>query len=211
MEWSNSKQAISIPLFRQVVLHAPDRIRLEHIFFRRGDLPCDVECLDYQAIVTSEGTILPLDSLLLALYRNCVISRTIFQLLNELATVVPLSNSLTSPIPTKGLLATEAEARGFRLNAVFQELGLIYAQIAWEAECSPTRFHVCTAAFRSKPCQSLDEGKWIAQQDVGVSQVLSDELHRLVPGKPYNLFRKEGLRFLQTQAHQTRTETTHES
>ena len=211
MEWSNSNHATSIPLFRSILPYAPDRTRLEHILFRTSDLPCDIECLLYQAIDTPEGTFIPLDALLLALYRNSLISRTIFQLLNELAAVVPLRNSVTSPISTKGLLSTEAEARGFRLNAAFEEAGLIYAQIGWEAECSPTRFHVCAAVFRSKPNLSLDEGKWIAQQDVGASQILSDELHRLVPGKPSNLLKKAGLQFLQTQALQTTKEAPLES
>jgi hypothetical protein len=211
IEWSNSNQATRLSLFRRLLPHAPDRMRLEHILVRCRDLPCDVECLDYQAVNTPEGDFLPLDALLLALYRSCAISRSIFQLLNELAAVVPLLSTVTNPLSTKGMLATAVEARGFRLNAVFRESGVILVQIGWEPECRSMRFHVCTATFQSKPGGKLDESTWIAQQDVGASQILSDELHRLAPGKPSELLSEEGFQFLQGKSLPAPHEATSQS
>jgi len=198
IEWSNSGQAINIPLFRRVLPSGSERIRFEHILFRDADLPCDLDCLDYQAIDSPGGAFLALDALFATLYRSCVVSRPIYAVLSELSAVVPLRRTVTNPISLKGLLTAEAEARGFRLNSVFQASGLIYAQIGWEEQGGSTRFHVCTTAFRTKPNGRLDEGRWVARRDVGVSEVLSDELHRLVP-ETMDLLSKAGIQFLRSQ------------
>jgi hypothetical protein len=196
MEWSSPSEALRIPLFCQRLSYAQDRIRLEHIVFRGSDLPCDMECQEYQAIHTATGVFLPLEGLLVALYRSCEIYRSVFQILNEFAAIVPLHATVTSPLASTGLLATEAERRGFRLNALFQESGLTYAQIGWEPECRSTRFHVCLASFRPGPAGEWDAGNWMAHGDIGVSQLLADELHRLVPGAPVDLLSRAGRRLL---------------
>jgi hypothetical protein len=207
MEWSNPNRATRIPLFRELLPYSPDRLRFEHIFFRHRDLPCDLECLDYQVIEGTQGAFLSLDALLAALYAGCRISRSIFQLLNELAEVVPLHSTVTNPITTKGILAPEAEALGFRLNAVFPERGLIYAQIGWEADCRSMRFHVCVATFRQGTAGKCSGAKWIPKRDTGVSRILTLELHRIVPGNPNDLFTEVGLQFLKAKAYKP-TQTT---
>jgi hypothetical protein len=196
MEWSNSNQAMRIPLFRRLLPYAPNRLQLEHIVFRHCDLPCDMECQEYQAIETPEGSFLPLDGLLAALYVSCEISRPAFQALNDLASALPLDGTLTNTIATKGLLASEAEARGFRLNAVFQESEMIYAHIAWEPESRSTRFHVCLATFQPGHTLKLGAAKWMVQREIGVSKILAEELHRLVPGNPTDLLSEAGVHFL---------------
>jgi hypothetical protein len=87
---ANARAVIRIPLFRHRSGHAQDRIRLEHIAFHCSNLPSDMECQEYQAINTPEGIFLPLGALLAALYCSCEISRPVFQLLGEIAAVVPL-------------------------------------------------------------------------------------------------------------------------
>jgi hypothetical protein len=199
VEWANADQAVRIPLFRRLLKHAPDRIRLEHIVFRRRDLPCDMECQENQVSETFEGTFLPLDALLAARYGAGTISRPVFSVLNELAALVPLQETVTNRITQTGLLLAEADKRGFRLNAVFQEAGLFYAQIGWEPDCLPTRLHVCLASFRPGSAQNLQEVQWMLGHEVGISEVLSGELRRLVPGNAIDLFSQAGADFLATR------------
>jgi hypothetical protein len=196
MEWSNSTKATKVPLFRNVLPYAQDQIRLEQIVFRHGDLPRVMECPDHQVIEVAEGTFLPLDALVATLYGSGEISRSVFRLLNDLAGLVLLHSKVTNPIITRGLLTTGAEAQGFCLNAVFQESGLLYAHIGWEARCRPSRFHVCLASFRRRPNRQLDKGRWMPSKEIGVSNVLANELHQSAPGNPSDLLSGPGLQFL---------------
>jgi hypothetical protein len=96
------------------------------------------------------------------------------------------------------LLAAEAEAKGFRLNAVFLESLLIYVQVGWDPECRSTRVHVCLATFQMKPNRELDAGNWMVQAEISVPQVLAYELHQLMPGDPTNLMSQAGIHLLET-------------
>lgn len=199
VEWANADHAVRIPLFRRLLEHAPDRIRLEHIVFRRSDLPCKMECQENQVSETSQGTFLPLGALLAECYRTGKISRPVFSVLNELAALAPLQEPVTNRITKTGLLLAKAEARGFRLNAVVQDAGLFYAQVGWEPEGSSTRLHVCCASFGSGTPQNLEEVQWMPPGEIGMSAVLAGELRRLVPGKAIDLFNQAGIHFLATQ------------
>jgi len=199
IEWSSPHEARRLLLFRHRPPYCPDRIRLEQIVFRRSDLPCDMECQAYQAIDTPAGIFLPLEALLAALYRSCEIARPLRDLLNELVAVVPIYNRGIGQIRTEGLLTPEAEARGFRLNTFFQESELIYAQLGWESKSQSTRFHVCLATFQWHPDRRLNHGSWVTPREVGVSQILADELHRLVRGNPTALLSEAGINFLKAQ------------
>jgi hypothetical protein len=169
-----------------------------------------MECQEYQAIDTPEGTFLPLEALLVELYRTCEFHRPLFGLLNEFAAIVPLHGTVTNPITVTGLLATKAEARGFRLNALFHEPGITYAQIGWEPECRQIRLHVCLASFRPEPARRLHVGKWMAHGEIGVSQLLASELHRFVAGAPADILSEDGLRLLQGTFSIVRAETASE-
>lgn len=203
VEWANANTAIRIPLFRRPLRHAPDRIRLENVVFRRSDLPSDMECQEYQVIDTMEGRFLPLDALLAALYSTGEIARPIFSVLEELAAQVPFHNALRKPIAAQSLLSPEAETRGFRLNAVFHESGLIYAQVGWEPECQSTRFHVCAVSFRTSPGSRLEAVSWVAPREIGVCQMLSKELRRIVRGDPMGLFSESGIQLMENEVLQS--------
>jgi hypothetical protein len=193
MEWANFREARQIHLFRHRPPHAPDRIRLDHVVFHERELPCEIECQDYKTVQTPKGAFLPLDGLLTAMYRSGDISRPVFETLDELAAVVPLQSRVSHPILSTGLLVPQAEARGFRLNALFQESGRVLAQFAWESGGRRVRFHACLASFQPDRTGRLDSGEWVAERETGLCQVLAHELHRLVPGNPHNLLSKAGL------------------
>ena len=163
------------------------------MLFRHSDLPSDMECQEFQVVRTQQREFLPLHALLAALYSTGEISRPVVSVLNELAAQVAFQNTVTRPIAARGLLLAEAETRGFRLNAIFQESGVVYAQVGWEPECQSTRFHVCVVSLRPCPTCKLEEASWVASGEIGVSQILSEELRRIVPGNPMNLFSQAGL------------------
>jgi hypothetical protein len=196
MEWSSPDRAKRIPLFRNYSPFAPDRIRLEQIVFRHLDLPSDLECQEDQVVCEAGGTFLPLGALLLKLYRDRRISRSIFQVLNDLAAVVRLHNPVTNPITSLGLLVPKAEARGFRLNSVFHDSGVIHAQVGWQADGCLTRFHVGMAVFQATTHGESNPGKWVAPAEAGVCQILSDELLRLEFRTPFELFSAAGIQTL---------------
>ncbi len=196
IEWANPLKATRIPLFRERFSYAPDRIRFENILFHRHDLPCDIECQEHRILDTVHGLFLPLDILLAQLYRNREISRPIFQLLDELAAVVPLTSPVTNPISTKGLLATEAEGAGFRLTMAFHEAGMVYAHIGWQPDCRTTRFHVGVVALQARASGEMVPGGWIDQRDTGICQVLVKELQHLVPDSPATLLTERGMQVL---------------
>ena len=199
MEWANAETAIRMPLFRRLFRYAPDRIRLESLVFRRRDFPADMECQAYQVVTTPEGKFLPLEALLAKLYTTGEISRPVFSVLNDLASQVPFEDSLTKPIDAQRLLVPQAENCGFRLNAVFQESGSIYAQVGWEPECRATRFHVGAIRFSPAADSGTKPANWVASDVIGVCQVLSEELRRLLPGNPVGLFTRAGLQLIRSQ------------
>jgi hypothetical protein len=197
MEWANPARAWRLPLFRRQPPNGADRIRLEHIVFRRGELPCHIECPAYQVAHAPDGEYLPLDALLGKMLQTRLITRPVFRLLNDLASAVPLDNSITRPITAKGLLASNLEMQGFRLNTAFEHAGQICAQIGWEPECRPTRFHSCAAAFNRKPGKNLDTGYWLDCPEMGVARALAEEFHRLLAGAPIQLFSEAGIHYLE--------------
>src|SRR5215831_5543748 len=89
VEWATPRKATQIPLFRYRSPYLQDRIRLEQIVFNRCELPCDVECPEYQVICAPEGTFLPVSPLLARLYQTFRIARSVFQLLDEFAAAMP--------------------------------------------------------------------------------------------------------------------------
>jgi len=197
MEWANPARTWRLPLFCRRRPTGGYRRRLEHIVFRRGELPCHIECPAYQVARGPDGEYLPLDALLGKMLRTRAITRPVFRVLNDLASAVPLDTGITRPITAQGLLVAEAETHGFRLNSAFEDAGQIYAQIAWEPDCRPARFHTCAAAFSRKPGGKLGAGHWLNQRETGVARALAEEFHRLLPGTPSLLFSDTGVHFLE--------------
>jgi hypothetical protein len=196
LEWSTPERAYRIQLFRRMSSTTPARVRLDQIVFLREELPCDLECLHYQVHETADGDFLPIDSLLAALYRSHNVARPIFQLLTELASVLPLHHPVTNPITARNLLTAEAEALGFRLNAVYQEPRRILVQFGWQPASGSPRFHVCIAAFHLNTSGNSDRGTWVDERDPGVSKILAIQLHRECPGDPARLLTFSGMDLL---------------
>lgn len=111
---------------------------------------------------------------------------------------------MSHPIETKGLLTAELEAQGFRLNTIFEEPKLTYLHIAWEPKCRLTKFHVRTAVFDRRGRQINDKGYWIPQREIGVPQVLANELHRMMPGSPAELLSESGINYLEASLRSAR-------
>lgn len=200
LEWAYPEEAFAIPLFCHSLPTRPNRLRFEQILFHHQDLPCETECQKHQVSFTPHGCFLPLNGLLLALYRQRAIERPIYALLNEFAAALPLNLDLGRHITSQKLLRAEAEATGFRLHKVITDSERVHAQIAWEAARRATRFHVATATFRRSSASGEMCGEWVQSGEAGVSRLLADELARLIPNSPDGLLTNLGFDLLQLGA-----------
>jgi hypothetical protein len=207
VEWAHAQAAVGIPLFRHRPRYASDRLRLEHVIFRRTELPFDLACSQYQVVESPLGTYLPLESLLVGLYRKYEPARCIFSVLSELASLLPLHNSVL--LPDAGLLVPQAELREFRLNTLILERGCLYAEIGWRPANEIYLFHTSICAFRATRDGGIDAGHWKPPVLVGVAELLANKLRQLVPGAPETLFTSLGRSLLQDRAHQKRRAKTH--
>jgi hypothetical protein len=197
LEWAHAHAAVSIPLFRHRPRHAPGRLRLENVVFKRGELPFGLQCSQYQVVETPfDDTFLPAEALLVALYAKYEVGRSILSVLAELASLVPLYNSVQFPLAGEGLLVPQAQRNGFRLNSIIRERGQIHTDIGWRPAGQDYVFHTCLCTFRCAHAGSNDPGQWKAHSVIGVAQLLACELHRLVPGLPEKLFTPVGRHLL---------------
>lgn len=191
MEWATSTKSYAIHLFRNHPVSFQDRTRLEHLVFPEQELPCNIEYQEWKVARTLNGLFLPLDALLAALYGPGNSARPIFETLSELASGVQFDR-LDNSIHTSGMLTPEAEARGFRLNAVFPDSDQVHVQLAWQPADNTNRFHVCLANFSTTPTGQLNAGEWTPERETGVCKALAAELHKLVAGPPRRLLSESG-------------------
>ena len=192
MEWATPAKSYAIHLFRNRSVSLQDRTRLEHLVFPEQELSCDIEYQEWKATRTQNGLFLPLDALLGALYGPGNTARPIFETLSELASAVQLDLLLNHSVQASGMLTPEAEARGFRLNAVFPDSDQVHVQLAWQPADNTNRFHVCLANFSTTPGGELNAGEWTPERETGVCRALAVELHKSVAGPPRGLLSESG-------------------
>jgi hypothetical protein len=197
MEWASSARAVQVQLFNRQLRSG--RLRLEHLLFAQRKLDFDVPCAEHQIVQTANGVFLPLEGLLVGLYETHEVSRRIQQVLEELASVVPLENKVSKPILKPGYLVAEAEAQGFILNTLMPEGSQLYAEIVWRNKRSPYRFHTCICRFSLNQDAVLDEGAWVPAGTVTAGTLLARDLHRFVPGAPREMFSLQGIHLLESE------------
>lgn len=193
LEWSSPEEAHCVPIF---VLDAPQGLRLRQILARASDLPRDVICPDLHVLETQEGTFVPLEGLLSSLYQAGESGRPIREVLGELASIVPLRDTVRGAILDEGLLVPAAEAQGFRIIKGLREGEEILLSLGWAPQGLNSLFHVVTCRFWVQQGK-LDAGEWIkAQGAPGISQALAVELAQILPGAPNRLLSAAGLDYV---------------
>ena len=202
LEWASADKANQIPVFinRRGRTHATGPLRLEHLVFPRNLLPLDLECSSYQVLHTPISVFLPLEALLVELYRRFDVGRSILQVLTELASLVPLESPTRRPVSGEGLLVAAAESAGFRLNTVISDGIRLYPEICWQVPGHATRFHACLCVFEGDQKTGLGQGIWQPPGLIGVAPLLAYELHRVAPGAPRAVFSATGWAQLQSEA-----------
>jgi len=196
LEWATATESLHIPLYRYRPLHCTRHTRLEHIVLAVDRLTIPLECPRDHAITTKHGVFVPLEALLLALYRTRQVQRPVFAVLEELSTLVQLHATVSRPIYGNGFLNLSAEERGFRLNTVIRSSGSLVTEIVWEPPVSSYRYHVCLCSFAKG--ERLDDVNWSPLNLPGVSTLLRDELLRIINGPVSGLFSPEGASILRT-------------
>jgi hypothetical protein len=190
VEWASPGGAVQIPLFR----HRPGqttRFGIESVVLRSGDLPCDVTCAAGHVIKVAGMSFVPLEAVLAALYRSEG-RRPLRDLLRELVSMVPLQASFQNPAPAGGLIPA-AEKKGYRLATAARDGEDILIELAWRPAENASLLHVVNGAMDSR---SPEKGAWIESPIPGVSALLADELHRLLPGPPGKILSDGGRQYL---------------
>ncbi len=203
MEWANSAGAMQVQLLHPLL--SQGRLRLEHLLFAQRKLDFEVPYAEHQIVKTESGLLLPLEGLLVGLYKTHQVCRGIRQVLEELASVAPFESKVSRPLLKPGYLVANVEAQGFILNTIIREAGQVYAEIVWRPNSGSCRFHTCICSFGLKQDASLNGGTWLPAGTVTVGTLLTRELHCLVPGSPRDLFSREGIALLQNNLGVTKS------
>jgi hypothetical protein len=165
-------------------------------------LPREVSCPETHIIDTIEGTFIPLETLLSALYVGNESSRPIRKLLSELTEMVPLDGAVRTDAPDHGLLVTAAEQEGFHIVKGVRQGKEILLSIGWRASKPTSLFHVANCRFlveQGKPAA----GHWVQLQgEAGVAGLLFEELNRSFPGGPDCLLTRSGLDYIASLPNQ---------
>ena len=201
LEWSCAAQVACVPLFRRKprdqgklpphLRVEPKHPRLREILCRQQDLPLDVEFIEADAMDTSEGMFISLEALLLALYRQHSPQRHIHTVLRELVELVPLHSSVAHPVADPdGLLAPEVEARGYRITTILADGNAKVVDVGWRPTPTASPIHAGLTEFQKELL-----GKWLPTAEVGVTQLLAEDLQKVV-GTPNALLTEKGKKFL---------------
>lgn len=197
IEWADEHVGAAIWLFRRRLKYAPKRLRFEDVIFPASEVPFDFACSEYQVVETRLGTFLPLDALLAALFTRYQLARSVFAILDELASLVPLEARANYSEDAGGFLMPEVESKGFKLQNVIRDGDRLYAEIGWRPCGRRYAFHTSICQFQYTADGRIHGGQWKPHGVIGVAQLLARELRRLVPGGPENLFSLQGWECLQ--------------
>lgn len=202
-EWANPDRAQATPLFQHSPSGDKRRPALHEIVFPAEAIPCNVRCQEFQVVDTPAGSYVPLDALLVTLYQNGFVSRSIFGVLAELAALVPLHSFVSNPPKdAEGLLLPSIEQKGFRITNVIPEEDKIFVDIGWYPEPKSAPFHTCICAF-AHTAGKLAEGEWLTSPMIGVHQLLATELRRMATGDLGKALTEKGRQYLEELSEPT--------
>lgn len=195
VEWAGAHSAERLPLF-QAHPNGTAKVRLHHIVVRADQIPCDVVCPEHQILEAPGGTYLPLEAVLVALYRKHAVLRNIREVLRELGEFVSLQNSIRDHVAKDGLLLPTLEKSGFRIVNVLREGDEVLAEIGWSPTGSSNIFHTANCMFKVQ-AGAVTEDCWIKSVgETGVAGLLAQELHTAFPGQPRELITSSCLEYL---------------
>ncbi len=202
LEWACADQGACVPLYQRLrdLSKLPLHLRVERkqpklreILCHQGDIPVDVDYLEADALDTPDGKYIPMEALLLALYRRYEPQRHIHEVLREFVELVPLHSSVSKPVRnSEGLLSSEVEQRGYRITTVIADRGLLVADIGWRPTPTSSPIHAGITEFQKDLI-----AQWLPTAELGVTQLLADDLHRTV-GTPDHLLAEKGRQLLTT-------------
>ena len=199
IEWASPETAAQIPVFQLRCTDGREQLTLERVVVESRQIPFEAECSRCDLIETSSGTFVPLESLLVGLYRRHSVCRSIFHVLTEFGALAPLEHPGRPLSANLGLLIPEAEHQGFVLSTVVADERAVYAELGWRPSQQDYVFHTCICAFNRTSIATLGAGQWTPAGKVGVGQLLAQELRRGFPGPPSGLLTEAGLERLQNR------------
>jgi len=195
IEMAGADGSYQAPLYRKCSSWNPHLCKLTDILVHEDNLPCEFTYRPLFAAHTKAGMFVPLESLLVGLYETFPISRSIFEVLTELRSMVEFSEG---SLPTRQPLIPAAAQLGFEISRIESFSRSLLVDIDWfppqDRGRPERRLVVDTAAidFRPLPDGTLGKGKWYNPKEGFARVLLCAELRKIVPGDPIELFTDAG-------------------
>jgi hypothetical protein len=183
------------PLYHKSSSWKPHLSKLTDILVHEADLPCEFMYRPIFAVETQAGTFVPLESLLVGLYENFRIARSIFDVFTGLREMVEFPETR---VTQRQPLISAAANLGFETNYVDSYSQRLLVDIDWfpprDRGPPERRLIIDTAAidFRPRPDGTLERGKWCEPKTGFARVLLCAELRKIVPGDPIDLFTEAG-------------------
>jgi hypothetical protein len=160
------------------------------------EIPCDVLTHGFFSQRVDGAELIPLDEVLLAIYRKYSAPRNAIELLEELRSKLPTVAATTKRWPNH--LAPALAERGFRSEMVFPYGRTMTVEILWNPvqdidRISPCSVRLGNVEFKPQPDRTLGKGRWTKPRSDIFGMILRGELTKIVKGSPINYFSEEGI------------------
>lgn len=194
MEFATQQGSSKIPLFRKICSQRPDKCDLDEILIHSDDIPCDVEYRPFYAASSPEGTFVPLDAVLAAMFRDFRINRTPREVLADLCETVHPGFAWRR---RGGLLTDTFERRGYGVSMIDAYGRSVKAVLCWSPPTEREKAEegavlVAWMDFRPQADGTLGEGVWKEPWKEHLSNVLYHEFRKNLAFKPVEVLSESG-------------------
>jgi hypothetical protein len=165
-------------------------------YVHEEEIPCDVYTSGFFSREIDGKAMIPLDEVLLTIYRRFSAPRNIIEVLSELrAQLPPIEQSKKKG---QNYLVQAAAERGFRTTMVFSYGRTMTIQMDWAPVVdielsSPCSVSLGIIEFKPQRDRTLGKGRWIKPPIDIPGMLLREELAKVVAGPPINYFSTEGV------------------
>ncbi len=168
-------------------------------YIHQNDLPCEAFTHGFFLHQVDGFTLVPLDDVLLAVYRSFSAPRPLMEILTDLRGMLP--RKAVKPLKFANHLRPEAAQLGFRTEFVFPYGRTLRVDIDWVppgdiSSPSPCSVSVGPVEFTPLPDRTLGLGKWITGRYDRLGLVLREELANRFKGPPIKIFSDAGIKAL---------------
>lgn len=200
LEFTTSERLVS-PLYEQAdrSMVTSYSSGIGKFFIHQDYLPCDLPSVGYFRRRMTDGLLIPLDEVLLAVHRQFSSSRSPSLAIRELRELLDPSNPERAPV--ENLLNESIARAGFRTTVRSHYGRTISIHVEWVPPCDAGRLSRCSVSmgfieFKPQPDRTLGKGKWIKPRVDLLGLVFRSELAKISTGSPFEYLSPEGAKQL---------------